>query len=175
MKKTKLNLGCGKRILKDFINVDITNYEGIDLQWDLNKLPLPFKEKQFEKILCRDILEHVNYIPLMDELHRILNNKGILIIRVPHFTNVNAYVDPTHKHFFSIRTFGYFIEGHEKEYPFEKFNKIKCHLAFEKRPLFFWNYLLEKLININEATQSIYERTPLRIFPAASITFTIQK
>jgi predicted SAM-dependent methyltransferase len=39
-KAVKLNLGCEDKILKDFINVDLERFNGVDVVHDLNK---PFK------------------------------------------------------------------------------------------------------------------------------------
>ena len=99
--KKKLNLGCGKSIKKGWVNLDINEEEGIDVVHDLNILPLPFDIETFECILCENVLEHINYLPLMNDLHRILKKGGVLIIRVPHFTSKSNYADPSHIHFFS--------------------------------------------------------------------------
>lgn len=34
----KLHLGCGDKILKDFINIDIRESEGVDMVLDITKL-----------------------------------------------------------------------------------------------------------------------------------------
>ena len=39
IKKTKPNIGAGRRCLKDYINLYILPYEGIDVEWDLEKPP----------------------------------------------------------------------------------------------------------------------------------------
>jgi ubiquinone/menaquinone biosynthesis C-methylase UbiE len=73
-------------------------------------VPLPFKNEEFNEILCQDILEHTDYVPILRELHRILKPGGKLIIRVPHFTSRNNFIDPTHKKLFSINTFDFFVK-----------------------------------------------------------------
>ena len=40
--KEKLNLGCGNDIRADYLNLDLSAIEGIDVVHDLNMLPLPF-------------------------------------------------------------------------------------------------------------------------------------
>lgn len=171
----KLNLGCGKDIKKGYLNLDLRDYQGVDAVWDLNVLPLPFKDSQFEEILCQDVLEHVDFVPLMDELYRILKPRGMLKIRVPHFTSANAYVDPTHIRFFSSLSFSYFVKGAQLDYRFKKFSSMRVHLQFERRPLLFWNYLLAPLVNLSNSTRSLYERTPLRIFPATNLLVCLVK
>ena len=165
-----LNLGAGKLDVRgDCINLDIFPYGGIDVVWDLNKLPLPFKDEEFDIILAYSILEHVNYVPLMDELYRILKEGGKVKIRVPHFTYVEAYADPTHINRFSYMTFFYFTKGLKREYPFSKFLKFGGKITFQKRLIFPWNYILEWFVNLGDWSKKIYEKTPLRIFPAANL------
>lgn len=172
----KLNLGAGKLdVRKDCINLDITNYLNIDVVWDLNKLPLPFKDKEFNEILAYSILEHVNYVSLMDELYRILKPNGIIRIRVPHFTYCEAYGDPTHINHFSYMTFFYFTKDLKREYPFSKFSKFRGRITFQKRPSLFYNYFLEWFVNLGEWSKKLYEKTPLRIFPAANLEVTLEK
>src|SRR3989344_2394548 len=101
----KLNLGSGRDIKKGYINLDLHKLDGVDVVWDIEKLPLPFKDGEFDEILCQDILEHVEYIPVLRELHRILKPRGRLLNRVPHFTSRNNFGDPTHRRMFSIKTF----------------------------------------------------------------------
>lgn len=174
--KTKLNLGAGAcDIREDYINLDITNYSGVDVVWDLNRLPLPFEDNQFEEILAYNILEHINYLPLMDELYRILKPQGVIKITVPHFTFVEAYADPTHINRFSFLTFSYFVKGGIREYSFMKFTKFKGRITFQKRLIFPWNYILEWGINLNMNLIKLYEKTPLRIFPAANLEVELTK
>ena len=106
----KLNLGCGKDIKEGWVNLDIADLEGVDIVFDLNNLPLPFKDNEFDYILCNDIIEHIlDYIPLMKELHRILKDGAIIEIKVPHYTYSRAYADPTHVRYFSMELFDFFV------------------------------------------------------------------
>lgn len=172
----KLNLGCGNDIREGYVNLDIAKLQGVDIVWDINKLPLPFKKEEFDEILCNDVLEHVEYIPLLKDLHRILKKGGIIKIRVPHFTSKNLYADPKHKHGFSSETFQFFLEKHNRNYYFDfSFKTMKVKLDFEKTYFLFWNYFLEWFYNLNLRAISLYERTPLRIFPANNLNITLLK
>lgn len=179
IKKKKLNLGSGKIDVDDieegYVNLDITNYPGIDVVWDLNNLPLPFKDEEFDEILAKNILEHVNYIPLMDELYRILKPKGKIKVSVPHFTSMESYSDPTHINFFAYLTMSYFVKGGIRDYPFMKFSKWKAKIRFQKRFIFPWNYIMEWFVNLNLNTVKLYEKTPLRMFSAMNISGILTK
>ncbi len=102
----KLNFGSGQDIKKDWINVDITPFKGVDKNFDFNVFPYPFKENDFDEIYTDNVLEHLNNIPqVMKELHRITKPNGIIHIIVPYYNCFGAYNDVTHTHYFSHLSF----------------------------------------------------------------------
>jgi len=175
----KLNLGCGSDIRDGYLNVDKHRISGVDMVHDVEVLPLPFEDNFFEEIICQDILEHLEYVPVLKELHRILAKGGRLIIRVPHFTSKNSYTDPTHKKLFAFRTFDFFAKPPKgREYYFDfHFSNVQKVITFERSSkLFFYNAIVGKLINLNDRTRYIYESTFFsRIFPAENIVATLIK
>lgn len=173
----KLNLGCGKDIREGYVNLDKFPLEGVDVVHDIEKVPLPFADEEFDEILCDSILEHVNYVPLMKELHRILKKDGILKITVPHFTSANNFIDPTHKHMFSIQTFKFFVLGAtERDYYFDfHFSDIVYRRITFPKGKQIHNYLIEWLINLNNSLRHVYELSFLRIFPAENIIIWLKK
>ena len=88
MKPKKLNLGCYKDYKKGYINLDFDINCKPDVVHDMNK-PMPFKDNEFDEILCLEMLEHL-YFPsqVLQELKRILNPNGILIASMPNETNL---------------------------------------------------------------------------------------
>lgn len=179
MQGTKLNLGCGTDIREGWINLDIAPLKGVDVVHNIEKLPLPFEDNQFDEILCNDVLEHVEYIPLLKDLHRILKSKGVLTIQVPHFSSVDNYVDPTHKKRFSFRTFEYFINdaAYQRTYYFDfHFSALKsAHISFRKK-FYIYNILVEPVVNLFKATKLIYENTFLvALLPAHNIIVKLVK
>ena len=85
----KLNLGCGTDIRTGWINLDKFGLPGVDVCHDIQELPLPFDDASFDEILCKDILEHVEYIPLLGDLHRILKHGGILVTLPTRFNTAS--------------------------------------------------------------------------------------
>lgn len=177
----RLNLGCGRDIRNGWINLDLYEGQGVDIVHDINILPLPFEDGQFDHILCKNILEHLNYIPVIEEIHRILKGGGILSIRVPHFTSKSNYADPTHINLFSSITFNYFVKN-SNDYDYERnttyFSIIKTRICFEgfKIPILKTFYkILENGVNKSTRHQKFYERSFLRVFPALSLEILMKK
>lgn len=178
----KLNIGCGNHILPGWINLDISALPGVDVVHNIEKIPLPFADGEFDEILCQDVLEHVEYIPVLRDLHRIIKPGGTITIRVPHFTTRHNFIDPTHKKMFSIDTFDFFVKGSTSQegrgYYFDfAFSSRTSSILFERDSIvFLLNPLVEKLVNISPRTQRIYESTFLsRLFPAGNISAKLTK
>jgi SAM-dependent methyltransferase len=183
MELNKLNIGCGNNILPGWVNLDISALPGVTVVHNIEQLPLPFSDAAFDEVLCQDILEHVEYIPILREILRIMKKDGILRIRVPHFTSKHNFIDPTHKKMFSINTFDFFVKhstqqddrGYYFDFSFAK--SIEAKITFERGSIvFLLNPLIEKIINHSAGMQRIYESTSLsRIFPACNIMVTLVK
>jgi ubiquinone/menaquinone biosynthesis C-methylase UbiE len=186
--KKKLNIGCGVDSRAGWVNLDVKALPGVDIVHDLEDLPLPFPEEEFDEILCQDVLEHIEYIPLLRELHRILKREGIITIRVPHFTSRNNFVDPTHRRLFSVDTWEFFVTNGSshmrhlqpvRSYYFDfAFRAIEArHLTFETvGRAFFLNRLVERIVNGSPRRQSLYESMFWsRLFPAENVCVRLRK
>lgn len=180
----KLNLGCGKDIKNGYLNLDKAALPGVDIVCNIEQLPLPFADSSFDEVLCNDVLEHVQYIPILKDIHRILASGGKLHIRVPHFTSKNNAIDPTHIRTFSIETFDFFSQKSRLNreagyYMFDfSFGSIeKARIDFERSSrFFFYNGFVEKWVNKSKYRQQLYEATGLsRLFPAQNILITFLK
>jgi len=145
MEIKKLNLGCGRDIRPGFVNIDQVNLPGIDKQYNLNKFPYPFEDNTFDYIIASHVIEHLDDpVRCIKEMHRISKPNGIIDLYVPHFASISAYLDPTHKKYFSAGTFKYFEKGHEYNYYFDySFKILKSKITFPKyysvlRPFISW-------------------------------------
>lgn len=131
-----LNLGSGKRKIKDSLDIDINKASKPDVVHDLNITPYPFEKNTFEGVYCYDVLEHLDdLMSVMAELHRICKNRSLITIESPHFSSVNAYTDPTHKHYFGLFSFDYFTGENMWSYYTEnrfRFKNIKRKIIFQK-------------------------------------------
>lgn len=78
----KLNLGCGKRKLDGYVNVDISGNP--DIKSDLRSLP--FEDNYADEILSVHVIEHFyawEAPSLLKEWLRVLKPKGKMILECP--------------------------------------------------------------------------------------------
>jgi predicted SAM-dependent methyltransferase len=87
--KTRLNLGCGNDIRKNWENYDKYPTNKTVRQLDLTTLPLPFPSSYADEILLHGVYEHlhVNHYEFMQELSRILKKDGKMTIIVRGYKN----------------------------------------------------------------------------------------
>lgn len=86
----KLHVGCGDVILPGWINVDLENLPGIDLQDDIRELG-KIKDETCDIIYASHVLEHVGRNEFEDVIktwNKKLKVGGILRIAVPDFEKV---------------------------------------------------------------------------------------
>ena len=107
---TKLNLGCGRRQLKGFVNIDNNSIVKPDLIVNLGLDKLPFKDNVVDYVYSKHFFEHLTSDELMfliDELYRVCKCGARLKVVVPHMKNpVMGQIQ--HKHGFSENSFDNF-------------------------------------------------------------------
>lgn len=128
-----LDLGCGNNPrnpynAKNLYGIDIINDRDFSDEKSINYVQsnlftkkIPFKDNFFNSISAFDFLEHVPririydddtndfpFINLMNEIYRILNDKGRFYAVTPVFPNKSVFVDPTHVNVLTTETHTYF-------------------------------------------------------------------
>lgn len=107
-----LNLGCGRLIYPNSVNLDRVMLPGVDVVADLDETPWPFPDGRFNEVWACNIFEHVeDPIGFMAECWRLLEPTGLLQLVGPHWQHENAYTDPTHRRALTEHTFDYWIPG----------------------------------------------------------------
>lgn len=101
-----LDLGCGDtKQYPDNIGVDARAAENVDIVADLTD-GLPFPDHSADRVFAVHVLEHLfDFLPLVDECHRVLRPGGILHVLSPWWRYVNAVADPTHVRLLDVQTF----------------------------------------------------------------------
>jgi SAM-dependent methyltransferase len=168
-----LDIGCGNHKVSGAIGLDNFKLKGVDIVHNLNKIPYPFKDNSFDLIFANNVLEHLtsDLDDIMVELSRICKSSGKIVIEVPNAPSIGAFADPTHKKFFSYRTFDYFGSNEQSYYTKARLKilKIKLIINHGKLGRFFFKPL-EILLNFQ---QKIYLIFP-NIFPITALKFELQ-
>ena len=108
-----LDLGCGNRKRLGATGVDTNPRSAADIFHDLNVFPYPFADSSFDEIFLDNVLEHLDdVIAVVEEIHRIAAPNGMVHVIVPYFRSRWAFIDPTHRHFFTVDSFSYFDPEH---------------------------------------------------------------
>lgn len=97
----KLNLGCGNKPLRGFVNHDLRQHSPhVEVAWDLNDLPWPWDDEEFEMVVALSVLEHLRQCLLdsMDEMWRILKPGGLAVVKLPFWKANITWEDLTHLH-----------------------------------------------------------------------------
>ena len=118
MNKKQLLIGCGssnKKVIhsvddvewQNLIRLDINAMHKPDVVWDLNDLPMPFDDNEFDEIHAYEVLEHTGnqgdykfFFKQFTEFHRILKNRGRFYATVPLPNSPWAWGDPSHTRIF---------------------------------------------------------------------------
>ncbi|MFC4852840.1 methyltransferase domain-containing protein [Actinophytocola glycyrrhizae] len=101
-----LDLGCGdQKQYPDNIGVDVRQAPAVDVVADLrNGIPMP--DRSVDRVFAVHVLEHlIDFLPLVDECHRVLRPGGLLHVLSPWWRYVNAVADPTHVRLLDVQTF----------------------------------------------------------------------
>ena len=112
----RLNIGCGRNIMPEWVNVDIAPLPGVDVVADLDNCrqkPMPFADDTVDAFLLSHVIEHIrDPLPLMQELYRVAKAGAVMLVRVPYGSSDDAFEDPTHVRQYFHGSFGYFSQPH---------------------------------------------------------------
>jgi SAM-dependent methyltransferase len=174
-----LDLGCGNRKQAGMVGIDINPASAADVIHDLNLFPYPFDDSTFDEIHADNVIEHLENLPqVMEELYRIAKPDSTLKVIVPYFRARWAFVDPTHRHFFTVDSFGYFDPSHafNQLYPYSKATFAIEKIVFnekiiERGLLKLFRILLKAFAN---KWPSRYEAYLSHLFPLDELTFYLR-
>jgi SAM-dependent methyltransferase len=103
-RKNKMIFPNNNEDFGDLVRLDINPDCNPDVLWDLEKLPLPFKDNEFDEIHAYEVLEHVGqqgdfkfFFAQFSEFWRILKPGGFFCATVPTWDSMWAWGDPSHK------------------------------------------------------------------------------
>ena len=101
-----VDLGCGAtKQWPGNLGLDIYPAPGVNAVADLSG-SLPLADNSVDVFFAVHILEHlIDFLPLLDECHRVLRPGGVLHVMSPWWRHVNAVADPTHVRLLDVQTF----------------------------------------------------------------------
>jgi len=91
----KLELGCGGKPSKGYLHQDITQLEGIELDFQCNPWEIPIKENSLSEILALGMMEHLRYEDFRKTLkhsYKILKKGGEFLFDVPDMKIWSEYL-----------------------------------------------------------------------------------
>jgi predicted SAM-dependent methyltransferase len=109
LRDIRLHLGCGRRVMEGWVNVDCFAAEGIAFEGDLRE-PLPFADSSVTMLYSEHVIEHL--LPpeaghFLRECHRVLQPGGIIRLGAPDAElYLRAYVSGDAAFFDTARNIG---------------------------------------------------------------------
>jgi len=171
-----MDIGCGRKKFPGSIGVDLHNDTSVDIVHDLDKFPWPVEDESFDLLIASHIMEHVrDFGGVLLECYRILRTEGTIIVRCPHFSCRDSYINPTHVRHLSYEsmkemlTDGLTDERHDLSCGRVPFILIHTLLTFRggKRA---------KIGCFLAARKSrIWEQNWSRVFPAREVCWVLRK
>lgn len=137
-KNLKINLGGGPIRKEGFINIDRLSIPEVDIVANLNK-GIPLHDNSVDEMMALSILEHLDDTCfIMEEIYRVCAKNAKVVITVPYLKSTAAFKDPTHKRFFSERTFEYFDKSLINKRMIPDYN-FACNFKIEKISYKYYN------------------------------------
>jgi SAM-dependent methyltransferase len=128
-----LLLGSGNSVERrigggEFTDLTTLDLQGADVLHDLNDLPYPFQDDEFDEIHAYEVLEHCGaqgdvkfFFGQFNEFHRILRPGGHFCASVPLPDSVWAWADPGHRRVITVETLSFLQKEH-----YDQLGKTTC-------------------------------------------------
>ena len=180
--KQVIDVGRGIGTKLAFIH---NNLPGIDIVADIEDGLDFIPDGSVDEIYSHSVLEHIeNFEKLMSEIVRVLKKDRRVFAYILNFSSPYYYSDPTHKRFFGLYTFYYFVDSkHQlkrkvpKQYFDTKKEIVSQKLIFNSS--FLFRKIVKKIVgvifNLNRFTQELCEEKFCYIFPCNGIEIVFTK
>jgi predicted SAM-dependent methyltransferase len=118
----KLDIACGaNKQAPDWIGIDVQKFPGVDIVHDIETYPWPLPDECVSIAVGSHIAEHINpakfgFINWMNEIWRVLEVEGRLMLALPYGGSPGYWMDPTHVNGCNENTWNYFDPLHESKF-----------------------------------------------------------
>ena len=126
-----LVLGAGNNILPGAVNHDLRKHRPeIDIAHDLNILPWPWADGEFDVVNAWAVLEHlyVDRLKLMNELWRITKPGGVAVLKLPAWDSADSHDDITHYWYATVRCMDQFDPRTKRGKRYNFYTPYKWHI-----------------------------------------------
>ena len=76
---TKINLGCGKKYIDGWVNVDFYDDSKCDIKHDLEVFPWPWEDNSIDEVYMHHFIEHFDSDKVLEIVADDLLNLGYLV------------------------------------------------------------------------------------------------
>lgn len=153
----KLNVGCGLRPLDGYVNLDIQNFDRVDVVHDILHFPWPFDDNTFDEVRSSHVLQHITFpspgdrdpvVLIFEEVHRILKPDGVFHFITSHIAIREQWTTPLDYRAWGPNSFeGFYIDAkrvreeriqaYERYYTDKQFRLIRRQMN-RGYPLYQW-------------------------------------
>lgn len=182
-----LEFGCGSRKRNSqAIGVDVIDAPCVDIVGDVYEVLGEMRDASVDEVQAYHFIEHLpDLTGFLKELERVVKPGGKLDLVAPHFSNPYFYSDPTHRSFFGLYTFCYFIG----DSPFARkvptynnelaFRIDAVDLVFKSSPPFYGRHFIKKIVgsffNSCNFLRELYEENFSHFFPCFEVRYRLSR
>jgi ubiquinone/menaquinone biosynthesis C-methylase UbiE len=180
-----LELGCGgtKRD-PGAVGVDLLDAPGVDIVGDALEVLRSLPDGSVRAIHSEHFLEHLpDAEALVREAARVLEPGGEFRAVVPHFSNPHFYSDPTHRTFFGLYTFSYWVASVPWRRQTPQYDRpmplalVDARFHFKSTRPFYVRHGIKKLlsswVNTSRWTKEFYEENLTWLMPAYEVEYVL--
>jgi ubiquinone/menaquinone biosynthesis C-methylase UbiE len=183
----RLEFGCGdRRQLPGAITIDQSDCDAVDVVGDVFAVLAVLPDASVDEIYSSHFVEHLDdFGRFVREAARVLKVGGRMCAVAPHFSNPYFYSDPTHRVFFGLYTFSYYVEDRvfrrvvPRYQPCPGLSLVEARLVFKSAKAFPVQYairkLVELLVNSTRYTREFYEANLCYAVPCYEVRYDIVK
>lgn len=182
-----LELGCGgTKRLPDSVGVDLLDLPGVDVVGDALEVLRSLPDGSVRAIHSEHFLEHIpDAEGLVREAARVLEPGGEFRAVVPHFSNPHFYSDPTHRTFFGLYTFSYWVRSVPWRRQTPQYDDaapltlVEAHYHFKSARPFYVRHAIKKVlgswVNRSRWTREFYEEHFVWLMPAYELEYLLRR